>query len=120
MIAGSYLSGVFLLLAVGCSKTNTTQAPTNGTLSIKVGNSNFTAAQVEHGLFLRIGFNLVAVFGLFYPKGPLTRQASTGIFAYLPPIGVTFSSRLKQRPGSPISSAVNAMMPIQSYGWAKS
>jgi hypothetical protein len=77
----------FLLLAAGCSKTNSSLS-TNGTLSATAGGAAFNATQVG-GVYSRsLGF--MAVLGY-----SIHSNDTTGFqlqFAYVPPVGITFSS----------------------------
>lgn len=82
------IPGAFLLLAVGCTKTTTTQAPTNGTLSAAAGGTSFTAQVVDAAYSQGLG--LVGVFGITQKGNDSTKIILE--FSYLPPAGLTFSS----------------------------
>ncbi|HXB96146.1 MAG TPA: hypothetical protein VNU70_13340 [Puia sp.] len=84
----SALPFCILLVITGCSKSANPPLPTNGTLSITAGTTNFTAAQVEAAYSSTLGF--VAVLG-YTIQGHDTTSVQLD-FAYLPPVGVTFSS----------------------------
>lgn len=76
-----------LLLAAGCSKSNN-NLPTDGSLSATAGGTNFIAAQVG-GAYSQ-SLNFMGVLG-----ETIKSNDTTGIqiqFAYLPPVGITFSS----------------------------
>ena len=76
----------FLLLTAGCSKSS--NQPTGGTLSATAGGKTFNAAQVG-GVYSK-SLNFMAVLGQTFQSND-----STGFqiqFAYVPPVGVTFSS----------------------------
>jgi hypothetical protein len=84
----SVLCFYLLLLTVGCSKTTTTPIPTNGTMTVTAGSTAFNAAQVD-GVYSRT-LGLMGIFGLTEKGNDSTRIILE--FAYLPPVGLTFSS----------------------------
>ena len=84
----SALSFSLLLLTAGCSKSTTPPLPTNGTLTATTGSTNFSGAQVESVYSQYLAS--VAVLGY-----TIQSTDTTGIqlqFAYMPPVGLTFSS----------------------------
>jgi hypothetical protein len=76
-----------LVLALGCSKSSN-GLPTDGTMSATAGGATFNAAQVA-GVYSK-SLNFMAVLGY-----TIHSNDTTGFqiqFAYVPPVGITFSS----------------------------